>query len=368
MDPISNELKKNGINVLFSIDTISINDISTYVARALYSKFPELRLNYSTLFQSISRLKMYIADMPAGMANASYFYKNASIYFKKGLNMDEIKKLAIHECIHHFQEIKDSKGNLHRLGLCSYLGTRAYGNALNEAAVQLMAAFASDERRDLVTYYGITLPTDSPSYYPLLCNLIKQIGYITGYSVLFESTFYSNDAFFDKLKKTYGEAQSLKMQSNFEKILSYEERISKLNYKIQTKDLQYYTFKKTTDAIARYKEGIQKTFIDTQNMIVTGYFDEKIKELTSIKQIEEYRRQLYSFSALIGRTSKYTFFNDYYIKQMSKLDEIYERITGNVNLVVVKKSKIMMILQSLKKLFAGNASEYKSENENGLYK
>ena len=195
MNSVEQELEKNGIKVICPINTFNINEIATYVARLLCSKFPDFKLNYNDMFNRIARINMFIADMPSGMSDACYFYRNTTIYFRKGISFDDIKKLAFHEIVHHFQEIKDSKGVLHRLGLCTYLRLRSYGAALNESAVQLMSSFATGEKRDTVTYYGVTFPTDSPTYYPLLCNLVKQIGYLTGFAVLFESTFFANDSF-----------------------------------------------------------------------------------------------------------------------------------------------------------------------------
>lgn len=364
MNTIENELNKNGIQVIGPIDTRSINDISMYVARTLCSKFPELKLNPNTLFASVSRLKMYIADMPND-SGACYFYKNSSIYFQRGLSLENIKRLAVHECIHYFQEVKDQKGNLHRLGLCSYHGNKAYGNALNEASVQLMAAYATGEKKDTVTYYGITLPTDSPSYYPLLCNLIKQIGYLTGFGVLFESTFYSNDAFFEKFKSAFGENSAYTIQKNFEKLLSYETKIVEINNKIQTKELSYYGFKNCTDKIAKCKDNIQRLYLATQSLIISSFFDARLNKLSNVNQIENYRKYLYSFSNLIGTTSNYTFFNDYYINKMAALDSIYEnRADKNVSLVPVKNSSLSKVFGFLKKIFTG---QKESQYEN-MYK
>lgn len=361
MDTIENELRKNGIQVIGPIDPKSVNDISMFVAKTLYYKFPDLKLNYNAIFSRISHLKMYIADMTSN-SGASYYYKNESIYFQRGLSLVEIKKLAIHECIHYLQEIKDQSGKLTRLGLCSYYRNRAYGNALNEAAVQLMSAYATGERRDVVTYYGITLPTDSPSYYPLLCNLIRQIGYLTGFGVLFESTFYSNDAFFDKFKSTFGEKNAFTIQRNFEKILSYEETIAKTNSKIQTKEMSYYGFKNCTDRVEKCKKDIQKTFILTQNLIISSFFDSRLSKLVTVNQIESYRKYLYSFNNLIGNTNNYTFFNDYYIKKMAALDDIYEkRADGNLSLIKVEPSKISKVFGFFKKILASN-KEYENEN------
>lgn len=366
METIQNELNKNGIQIVGPIDTNSVNNIANFVAKTLCTRFPDLKLNYNTLFASISRLKMYIANMPFNPSGACYFYKNASIYFQNGLSLNAIKRLAIHECIHFFQEIKDSKGTLHRLGLCSYFGNRAYGNAMNEASVQLMSAYAIRERRDTVTYYGITLPTDSPSYYPLLCNLIKQVGYITGFAVMFESTFYANDAFYNKMKINFGEKVSYKIQQNFEKILSLEEKLARTSNQMQNEELPHYKYKSFTNEIVKIKNNIKKVFFSTQNLIITSFFDSKLVELTNTAQIENYRKYLYNFSGLIGTAQDYTFFNEYYINKMAQLDEIYRtKLGNNVNsLAIVKKSKISEIFGFLRKIFGKEAQQTQRQYEN----
>ena len=357
MDSVQNELDRNGIQVISALDQRTISDIAVYVAESLCRSFPELGLNYNFLATNIARMPMYIAAMPNSTNGACYLYKNSAIYFRKGMDLEEAKKLAVHECIHHFQEIKNEKGVLKRLGLCTFGNNRAYGTALNEAAVQLMSAFATREKPDTVTYYGITLPTDSPSYYPILCNLIKQIGYITGFSSLFESAFYSNDNFFDKFRNTLGENNAYKIQSNFDKILKLEDEIGALNFKIQYEELSYHKFKKCTDKMQKAKDNVQKTFLATQTLIITSFFDNQICKITNVSQITDYRRYLYSFMNLIGTTPSYGFFNDYYIKKMGELDDIYNRLTGNVNLQVVKKSRIQVLIETLRKLIRGNTEE-----------
>lgn len=351
MDAIENELRKNQINVVCPINNKYVSEIANYVARTLSMSFPELKLNYKAMYERLIKLPMYIADMPNSASGACYLYMNSSMYFKKGLSLDTVKKLAVHESIHHFQEIKNEKGVVTRLGLCTYVRNKGYGNALNEAAVQLMSAYATREPRDKVTYYGITLPTDSPNYYPLICNLMKQIGYITGYKDLFESTFYTTNTFFDKFKEKFGEDNAFTIQRNFEKILYLQDKIATLNAKIQTEELPYQRFKKCTDNVTRYKDKIQKTFLDTQSLIIQSFFDPQLKKLQTKAQIENYRKYLYSFNSLIGVTPTYTFFNDFYLKKMTALDEMYEKLSGNANLVLVKQSKISVIFDSIKNLF-----------------
>ena len=102
---VENELKKDGITIIKPLDTLSITLIAKFVAEKFMSFFPFSRFHYHDLFVKISRLNMYIADIPEGMSEANYFYKNSTIYFKDGLTMDEMKELTIHEFIHHFQEI-----------------------------------------------------------------------------------------------------------------------------------------------------------------------------------------------------------------------------------------------------------------------
>ena len=82
--------------------------------------------------------------------------------------------------------------------------------------------------------------------------------------------------------------------------------------------------------------------------------------ITNVSQIEDFRKYLYSFTNLIGTTPTYDFFNDYYIKKMSELDTLYEKITNNVSLTVTKKSKLQTILQTLKKFFTGKETEYEN--------
>lgn len=349
---IETELRKNGITVVCPINQQYVNQIAYYVATTLVTKFPTLRLRYETIISSISNLKMFIADMLGSTSGACYFYKNSTIYFKKGLSLDKIKKLAIHECIHYFQEVKDKNGQPKRMGLCTYYKNKAYGNALNEASVQLMSAYATNEKSDNVTYYGISFRSDSPSYYPILCNLIKQIGYLTGFPLLFESTFYSNDAFFDKFKSEFGKNNAFKLQSNFEKILSTENKIASLTYKIQSEDLEYSRFKKCSDEIKNGKNKIKGLFFGTQNLIIKSFFDKKIRQISSQSEIEKYRKYLYSCSQLIGTSEDYSFFSQYYIDKMAEIDVKRESIKNNTSMVVKKRTKLMIILEEIKKFFS----------------
>ena len=353
---IENELKKDGIIVIKPLDTLSITLIAKFVAEKFMSFFPFSRFHYHDLFVKISRLNMYIADIPEGMSEANYFYKNSSIYFKDGLTMDEMKELTIHEFIHHFQEIKDQKGNLYRLGLYDFTGIKVHGMALNEAAVQLISSKILKKDQDSVKYYGIEFNTITPTYYPLLCNLISQMAYVVGDVVLYDSTLYSNDRFKNAFIHSTSEATFNQIEKNFDKILDAEEKIILATSHLQQDELNEKEIAKSSTQIGLYKKVIQDTFIETQNKIFTSYFDKRLNNLYSVQDIEDFRKKLYCYKDLLGTTENYTYFNDYYIYLMTKLDEIYEQITGETSLVVYKRSLWQILLSKLSKLF-GRANE-----------
>ena len=176
--------------------------------------------------------------------------------------------------------------------------------------------------------------------------MIKQIGYLTGFPLLFESTFYSNDAFFDKFKSEFGKNNAFKIQSNCEKILSTENKIATLTYKIQSEDLEYHKFKRCSDEVKKGKDNIKKLFFDTQNLIIKSFFDKKISQISNQNEIEQY-----------------SFFNQYYIDKMAEIDAKRENIKNNTSLIVSKKTKFALMIEGIKKIFS-NQRDVQTENSN----
>lgn len=350
MGSIKQELDRSGIKVICELNMTSVNQIAQYVANTIYSKFPTLRINYNTLYINVTKIKMFIAQMPVGMSEAAYYYKNSSIYFKQGLKFDEVKRLAVHECIHHFQEIKDYNGKLKRLGICSFLGSKAFGNSINEASVQFMTSYANSETRDVVKYYDIQFPTDSPSYYPLLVNLIKQIGYLVGFTSLFESTFYANDTFFIKFKDAFGENNAFKIQDEFDKLSNLEEKIIKISNKIQQQDMSHGKLNKLNGQIAKLKEEIRKTYFATQNIIYSAYFDARLRMLDTPTKVEQFRRCLCNYSNLIGTNRTYKDFKNYYTNTMVTLNRKYEQLSKSNNTYLVPDSKVSIFAKFFRRI------------------
>ncbi len=353
------ELKKDGIEIVGRLDTLSVNSLAKSVSDKICKAFPKAHFNAGQLFIELSRIPMYLADMPDGFAEATYFYKNSSIYFKQGVPLDELEKYAIHEFIHYLQEVKDNKGNLFRLGLCDYTEFKTYGMALNEGAVQLATAKVLGYKQEIVKYYDISLPTDSPNCYPLLCNLVKQLAYLIGDELLQDSTLFSTDAFKEEAIRLCGRKEFLKIQENLDKILNIEEKIIKLNNRLVEDDCEGTKAQKIGIKIASYKEELKKTFILTQDLIFSSYFNQEFNNLTTTQDIEVYRTKLYAYQNYIGITDNYFDYSNYYIDKMAALEERYEAIINNVSLTVVKESKLANLFKVLRNIFSWNKEKEK---------
>lgn len=349
---IESDLKKEGILVTKTLDTLTVNSIAKKVSELLCNNFPEQNLDQTNLFINISRLHMYMAQMPSGTALAKYYYKNSSIYFNEKIDIENIENYAIHECIHYIQERKDDKNEVTRLGLCDFSKSNLPGMALNEAAVQLMTAKCQNQEVDVVKYFGITLPTNSPGYYPLECNLVNQIAYIVGPNVLFHSTLFGNDIFKDTFISLTNKKAYYKIQTNIDNLIILEDKLSELNANLETNEYSDKAIYKIGKKIDSLKQKISNLFIETQDLILTSYFDSYYNKLYCAKDIENYRNKLYNYKNIIGSTDSYNFFNDYYINKMADLEIKYNEIENiYTSLVVVKNTKLNILFNKIKKLF-----------------
>lgn len=352
---IDSDLRKDGIKVIEPLDTYSVNTLAKNVSEKIVSAFPTFGFTFDALYNRFSNLPMYIANIPEGMSEASYFYKNSAVYFRDGMGLGDLEKYAVHEFIHNLQEKKDDKGNLVRLGLCTFKGSKISGMALNEAAVQLLASNILGYTFENVTYYDITFSTISTNCYPLLCNLIYQMAYVTGEEVLFDSTFNSNDHFKNKFISLCGESAYAQLSNLFDKILVFEEKIIAFNNKLRNSDLSASKTQALYNKINDLKKQLKNSYFSAQELIIKSYFSTVFKTLITSVDLDRFRKKLYSFQELIGTTKNYSFFNDYYISVMEKLDNKYE-ILSNVQesdttyLISKKENRFSKFVNYIKKL------------------
>ena len=358
---INSILKKEGITVIEQLNTLKVNTIAISIANKLCEAFPEHNLNNSVLFTSFCRMNMYMANMPNDYSSAKYFYKNNSIYFNKDIDFKDIPNVAMHECIHFLQEVKDDNGNLTHMGLYDM----ASGSGINEAAVQLIASEANGETAQKELYYGISINTVSPNYYPLECTLLKEIAYFTGTYPLYHSALNSNDIF----KNTFIAKSNAKTYNtvvkNFDKLLELE---NILNYFMS--ELQYdqkpSSIKLLTSLADSKKKEIISLFFETQNLIMKKFFTSEFNNIRTLEDLKDFKQRCYDFKDVIGATDGYEFYTNFYVKMMEALETKKEHIENfgeinlyenmNTSLVLVDNTRtvisfVSIFFRKIKKLF-----------------
>lgn len=339
---IHSKLKKEGIEIIEELDTLKVNTIAINVASKLCLAFPEHNLRRSELFESISRLYMYIAKMPEDSSGAKYFYKDNSIYFNEIFDIEEMSKLAVHECIHFIQDSRDSNNNLAKMGLYNSFSNSGLG--LNEAAVQLMASEANFTENMNETYFGISINTISPDYYPLECTLVNEIAYFTGTYPLYHSTLNSNDVFKNTFilksdKKTYNT-----IVKNLDKLLMLENDLNYFALELQYAD-KVNSIKLLNKLINKNKEEITSLFFKTQNLIIEKCFKNEFNNIRNMDDIKDFNKKLYNFKNIIGYSDNYTFYNEFYRKIMNAIQEkkVYIEKYGEINLFENINNSLMLV-------------------------
>lgn len=362
---IHSKLKKEGIEIIKQLDTLKVNNIAINVSSKLCLAFPEHNLNKSELFESLSRLNMYIAKMPPDASGAKYFYKDNSIYFNENIDIEEMSKMAVHECIHFIQELRDSNNNVTRMGLYTPFSNTGIG--INEAAVQLMASEANMMDKTQETYFNISINTISPDYYPLQCTLVSQIAYFTGTYPLYHSTLNSNDVFKNTFilksdKKTYST-----IVKNLDKLVMLENDLNYFAIELEYAD-KISSIKLLNKLIKKNKEAITSLFFETQNLIIDKCFKNEFNNIRNLEDIKAFNKKLYNFKNIIGYCDGYTFYNEFYRSMMNLVEEkrTYIKQYGEINLfdnannslmLVDKSTFVTVFINKFKKLFRLNKSE-----------
>lgn len=155
-----------------------------------------------------------------------------------------------------------------------------------------------------VKYFDIDLETNTPNYYPLECALARELAYVAGEDVLFESTLHGNDNFINVFISLTSEKDFLKIQKNIDLLIDAQEKLSLLYSNLEDSVINQISAVKAWREIENGKAKIRKIFLDTQKLILTSYFDNSINLAYTPKTLENYRNKLYLFKNLIRVTSK----------------------------------------------------------------
>ena len=307
---IKQQLEKEGIKIIKPLNELKIIKIAESVAKRLTLACPNLYLDCNQIFLILSKLNMYIADLPPDTAVAKFYYKNSSIFFRNDVNVKKIEPFTIHECIHALQVHKNNKNQLIQLGLCNYNKSGYKGMALNEAAVQIITERCFKTKTERVLYYGINLPTISPSYYPLECSIVQQMMFITGKNELFESTLFCTSTFQDAFIKATDKKTYYSVCRNLDLLVELEDKLNFLSYHLQYESNSIRA-KKINNKIYYYKRQVNKIYITTQNLIFEKYFTNYFYQLSSLNDIKQFKIDLHKYHKYLGLTDNYTFYNDF---------------------------------------------------------
>ena len=152
------------------------------------------------------------------------------------------------------------------------------------------------------------------------------------------------------------------IQNAIDDILFAEEDIIKLNNKIALIDDRNKKVDDMVKKIDDLKEKIKITFLRTQNLIISSYFDKAFSKITNLEELENYRKKLYDMKSYLGFSEGYTFFNDYYVEKMSQLEHKYNILENGgietaINIKPKNESKIMTLFKAIKRILLGRSSE-----------
>lgn len=359
---IESDLKKEGIEAIKPIDKLISNSIAQNVSRRIIETFPNYDFTKDEIYKKLSHLNMYRAKMAEGMAEASYYYKNTSIYFNEHINTEDLEEFAIHECIHYLQEIKDSQNNLIRMGLCTYKKEKPTALGLNEAAVQFISSYIIGIEPNFEKYYSITLYTPSPSYYPLECSLLNEILYFTGTDILFKSTLFSNDDFKNLIIEKTSESTYSKIISSFDLLIKFEEDLIKQNNKIsslENGDSRIYSLNSKSNKL---KRKILNTYISTQNLIIKEFSKNEFNQISNLEELENFRHKIYKFSDILGTVKQYKFFDLFYSEMMNKLEHKYNILEQSETETAIAKRPHHFIFEFFNRLFKLGKNKAKETN------
>lgn len=370
-------LRKAGIKIVKKLSTLEVNKMASNISEKICLSFPEHKINQSDLFIAISRVNMYLAEFDDNSA-AKYWYKNNSIYFKKDIDFNTLETPALHECLHYIQTARNKRGKVERLGLYNLTGFKESGFALNEAAVQLMASYATNTKVDSVKYYGMEFITNSPNYYPIECALVRQMTYFTGTYPLFHSVIHSNDIFKNTFIMKSNEDAYYNITKNLDKIVELEESLNKANISlayVECNDDNQIKLQKLKQNIENIKQNIKQITIETQELILTSCAYSDLALVRDNESVAEFKKKLYRFKNVLIKPDNYSFYNEFYCHMMEELEvkrelikkygilNCFKEIRENFALIEVRKQKLNLLqlaIMKLKKLFHIGQEEYEN--------
>lgn len=357
---ISKILKKFDIKVIGKVTKEEQIIISDNVATKITNKFNFI--DYGYIYTKLMRAKMYIAIIPEGITRAIYSYEEDTLFISDEEDLKNISKELLYECIHTMQDIRDKKGNVKQLGQCIFSDYKVYAMALNEASILYITQKIFEEETKYVEAYGIKANTYSPNSYPLICNILLQLLFISNEKILVKSTLNSTDEFLIQGIEEIGESSYVNIQNNLDEMLYASEEIIgvKRSLKNNTSDGNVQEINKELNRIYEKEAEIRRLYMDSQMSIFTMYFDRLFNRIQTLSDIKTYRNKLQNYKELIGfytnNSQEYflEYYEGYYKTKEEKLKEKEDQIKrkNDLALIVVSNNIIVQIFNKIKNAIA----------------
>lgn len=352
-----------GINAIKEIEFEVKEEIADTIANLLAREFE--KLNYREVKAKLLKTPMYIAEVPKQYYGVVFLHDNSTIYIDSKIDILDLSERVIHEFIHAIQIVKDKKNNIQKVGVCEFNEFKATGIGLNEAAVQYITSKIANKEYKYVEKYEVVAKTYNEERYPLMCNLILQLIYVTGENVFLDSILNSKEDFEYKIMENCGEGVYITIVNGLDKMLYAEEENIQLfqlleKYKQTSNANTDYTVTeqevyKTMAKIETNRKAIKDTYIKLENLILNSYFNKYFSRIETLDDIITYRKDLYNYKEIYGMNSFDNEYNKYYSNKIKDLEDKRINImrkTGQFSLAKTD-NKILNIFSKIRAALLG---------------
>lgn len=332
---IEKKLKKLGIEEKQELTKEEKESVAQKVTDLLIESFKILEQDKNEIQNKLNQAPMFYAKIQKNISNVNYIYENSKIYFSEDINLNQITDTIIHEFIHYLQDLRKRNGKLKRIGLCNFNELSIKGLGMNEASVQYISSKAIKRQPSLVKKYNLVLKTISPSYYPIMTNLIEQIVALLGENELVKAVIKNEQDFSDLFFNTFeGNAQSI--INNFDNIIQ-------LNNEIKNDKKQ---------------EEIVSLYIETQDIIMKTYFEKMLKLIDTVEDVDNLSEKLNKFMQITGKVeingymhNNCEIFKSYMTNKLDKKMISLYKEKSKTALAIVYTGRLNKIIQKIKSYF-----------------
>ena len=145
--------------------------------------------------------------------------------------------------------------------------------------------------------------------------------------------------------------------------MNAEEQLVKLTNKLATSD---NTNNHLSNQITNTKNLITTLFTESQNLILSSYFNKAINDIKTIEHIETFRKKIYNYKSLIGISDNDNFYNTFYLNIMEQLDAKQAFIengalNSDTSMITVKENFFTTFVKKLKTLFTKSNERKKAK-------